>query len=82
MYSDRFFRDLAKKVLVIDGDLVKPLSSMSRAFKYVRRGFSICPVGIARIAQAVQELDVDWENPDDNDIMFYPDGTMKFTGLD
>jgi hypothetical protein len=78
----RFFVDLYGKKLVVEENLIKPLSALSRAFKYVARGNTICPVGIARIAKAIHSETIDWDDPDQNQIEFYPDGTPKFMGLD
>ena len=81
-YHERFFIDLAARKLVIDNNLPKPLSTLQRSYKYVSRGFGICPFGMAEIAKKIQELKIDWENPNENDLQFYSDGTMKFRGLD
>lgn len=81
-YHDRFFKDLAKKKLVIDGELIKPLGTLKRSYKYTSRGFKICPKGMAKIARSINALKIDWDNPDENIIEFYPDGTPTFLGLD
>lgn len=81
-YHDRFFKDLAKKRLVIDKNLMKPLGTLKRSYKYTKRGFTLCPKAMARLAKNIQELNIDWENPDDNQIEFYSDGTPTFLGID
>ena len=78
---DRFFADALQKRLVINS-LPKPLSTMKRIVKYAGRGFVPCPVGLAKVAKAINEMDIDWDNPDQNDFEFYPDGTPMFRGLD
>jgi hypothetical protein len=82
-YHDRFFKDLAKRRLVIDNELlVKPLSTLQRVCKYTRRGFSMCPVGMLTLAKNINTLDINWDDPDENSLEFYPDGTPVFRGLD
>ena len=78
---DRFFLDAAQKRLVINV-LEWPLSSMRRTYKYVSRGFKLCPVGMAQIARRINERTIDWDNPDENELEFYPDGTPMFRGID
>lgn len=81
-YHERFFIDLAKKRLVPNENLVKPLSTFKRMVKYISRGYSICPVGQSRIAKNINNLKIDWDNPEQNQIDFYPDGTPTFRGID
>jgi hypothetical protein len=78
---DRFFVDIAQKRLVIV-ELFHPLSTMSRALKYTTRGYMLCPVGQMTLAKAIQTLEIDWSNPDQNILEFYPDGTPRFAGVD
>lgn len=79
--DERFFIDNAQRRLVIKA-LPKPLSTMQRMMKYASRGYRVCPRGLAELAKAVNKMEIDWDNPDDNKIEFYPDGTPKFLGLD
>ena len=79
--DERFYIDNAQKRLVVKS-LPKPLSTAKRAMKYSRRGYFMCPVGLAKILRAIQENPIDWENPEQNEIEFYPDGTPGFRGLD
>lgn len=81
-YNKRFFKDLAKSRVVIDDKLIKPLNSIKRAFKYAQRGFKLCPKGMARLVRECNELTIDWNNPNQNIIEFYPDGTATFLGID
>lgn len=81
-HSERFFIDLTSKALIVDGLLLKPLSTFKRAFKYQKKGYIICNVGLAKIAKEINKIEIDWENPDQNQIEFYPDGTASFLGLD
>ena len=79
--DDRFYIDNAQKRLVVKS-LPKPLSTMKRAIKYSGRGYAMCPVGLAKILRTIQENPIDWENPSQNEIEYYPDGTPSFRGLD
>lgn len=81
-HNERFFIDLTSKALIIDNLLLKPLSTLKRAFKYQKKGYTICNVGLAKIAKEINILEIDWQNPDQNQIEFYPDGTASFLGLD
>jgi hypothetical protein len=79
--DERFYIDNAQKRLVVKS-LPKPLSTIKRGMKYSKRGYAMCPVGLAKILKAVQENPIDWDNPNENEIEFYPDGTPSFRGLD
>jgi len=78
---ERFYLDNAQKRLVIH-NLPLPLSTMKRALKYAGRGYRLCPVSLSRLVRTINELAIDWENPDQNQIDFYPDGTPTFRGKD
>ncbi len=78
---ERFYMDNAQKSLVIH-NLPLPLSTMKRALKYTARGYRLCPVSLSRLVRTINELEIDWENPDQNQIDFYPDGTPTFRGKD
>jgi len=78
---ERFYLDVAQRRIVIT-NLVKPLNTLKRAIKYASRGFVMCPVALSRLAKDINLLKIDWENPDQNVIDFYPDGTPTFRGID
>lgn len=78
---ERFYLDNAQKRLVIH-NLPLPLSTMKRALKYAARGYMLCPVSLSRLIRTINELQIDWNNPDQNQIDFYPDGTPTFRGKD
>lgn len=78
---DRFYLDAAQSRLVLN-KLQLPLSSIKRALKYAGRGYKLCPVALATICRAINEAEIDWNNPDQNMIEFYPDGTPSFRGID
>lgn len=79
--DDRFYVDNAQKRLVVKS-LPKPLSTVKRGMKYCGRGYVMCPVALAKILKAVQENPINWDDPEQNEIEFYPDGTPSFRGLD
>lgn len=79
--DERFYIDNAQRRLVVKS-LPKPLSTVRRGMKYCQRGYYMCPVGLAKILKAVQENPINWEDPSQNEIEFYPDGTPSFRGLD
>lgn len=78
---ERFYLDAAQQRLVINKHKL-PLSTLQRAIKYSRRGYVLCPKALASICRAINELEIDWNNPDQNMIEFYPDGTPTFKGID
>lgn len=80
-HHDRFWQDIATKRLVVN-ELFFPLKTMERVAKYSRRGYKVCPVGLLNIAKAINALQIDWDNPSENDLSFYPDGTPRFMGPD
>lgn len=78
---DRFWQDVATRRLVVNA-LPYPLKSMERMSKYSARGYKPCPIGLMLLARAINNLKIDWDNPKDNEISFYPDGTPRFNGVD
>src|SRR5262245_419604 len=68
----RFYLDAAQSRLVLD-TLTLPLSTIERALKYSGRGYRLCPVALATICRAINEAEIDWNNPDRYIIEFYPD---------
>ena len=77
----RFYLDAAQRRLVVH-KLTFPLSSVRRALKYSRKGFFMCPVGLAAMLRMINEMPIDWADPEQNQIEFYPDGTPSFRGVD
>ena len=52
---DTSFIDLAKKQLMFN-KITYPASSMSRAFRYYKKGFSICLGEIRKLIEAIQAM--------------------------
>lgn len=78
---DRFWQDIATRRLVIE-QLNFLLKTLERVAKYAGRGYTACPVGLLNLAKAIHGLTIDWNNPDENSLTFYTDGTPRFTGVD
>lgn len=56
---DNFFEHLAGRVLEFIGTPL-PLSSLQRAFKFVKRGYGICDENIVKVAEAIfRQVDFD-----------------------
>lgn len=81
VYSENFFADLIMKRLVIpDTGYGNPLGSLKRLTKYQKKGYSACNGTLLTIAKRISS--VDFNNPEENDIEFYPDGTFKILLFD
>lgn len=71
--------DLLRRKLVIN-NLPFPLSTMQRMQKLIKRDYWICNGGLLEIAKAVSKID--FEDPEDNNIEFYPDGEARIVRFD
>lgn len=71
--------DLLHKRLVIN-NLPFPVSTLQRIQKYLKKGYWICNGGILEIAKAMGS--VDFNDPTQNNIEMYPDGTPRFVRID
>lgn len=71
--------DLLRKRLVVN-NLPFPLSSFQRMQKFLKRDYWICNGGMVEIAKAMSKID--FENPDQNMIEFYPDGLPRIVRID
>lgn len=78
-FNPSFPFDLLRRKLVINS-LPFPLNTLQRVQKYVKKGFTICNGGILEISKAIQKID--FEDPDDNSLEFYPDGEPRFVRFD
>lgn len=58
-YTDTFFEDLTNNKLVIDGELVFPIGSFERSYRYNRYGFSLCKESKAKLIEALKTADTD-----------------------
>lgn len=56
-FVNRFFEDLVNKKLVIDKDLLYPISSFERSYRYRSYGFVLCTGSKNKLIQAIKESD-------------------------
>ena len=54
-FGESTFIDLAKRQLMIN-KITYPASSMSRAFRYYKKGFSMCQGEMKKLVEAIQEM--------------------------
>lgn len=54
-HGETTFIDLAKRQLVIN-KITYPASTLSRAFRYYKKGFTMCFVEMKRLVEAIQEM--------------------------
>lgn len=78
-FNEHFFEDLQQKRLVVVS-LPKPLSTLRRLTKYISRGYMACNETLLKISKGISK--VNFDDPKDNDIEFYPDESPAFLGLD
>lgn len=74
-----FFEDLATRRLRVN-KLIYPLSSLERMQKYIKKGYSACNGTLLELAKGIQTVNLD--NPDEDTLRFYPDGSPRFFGVD
>lgn len=80
-YSANFFADLSMKKLVVpDENFGNPLGSLKRLQKYINKGFYACNGTLLTIAKRLSTIDMN--DPANNEIEFYPDGTTRIILFD
>jgi hypothetical protein len=80
-YSRMAFADvLSKKLVVPDTKFSNPLGSLKRLQKYINKGYRACNGTLITLAKGLNTIDLN--NPDTNDIEFYPDGSSKIILFD
>ena len=79
-----FFEHLAGRILVYTGGSPLPLSSMKRAFKYIKRGYNICDENIIALAEAINKrVDFNDDNSRAEHVMgMDPDGGRRLRVID
>ena len=84
-FGETTFIDLAKRQLMINR-ITYPASTMSRAFRYYKKGFSMCQGEMKKIAEAIQampkEVKKESETEDDNQPPSGKDLDNFFLGID
>lgn len=74
-----FFQDTLAKHLRIN-KITFPLSTLERMQKYIKKGYTACNGTLLAIAQS--QATVNFNNPSEDTLRFYPDGTPRFFGID
>jgi hypothetical protein len=74
-----FYQDTLAKHLRINR-ITFPLSTLERMQKYIQKGYEACNGTLLAVAQACAQ--VDYNNPQQDTLRFYPDGTPRFFGVD
>jgi hypothetical protein len=80
---DDFFEHLAGRILVFQGSPL-PLSSLKRAIKYVKRGYSICDENLIALAEAISKA-VEFDKPESVEQHMAgmdPDGGRRIRAID
>lgn len=57
MFADTFFEDLTNKKLVIDDQLVLPINSFERSYKYKKYGYGLCRESKIKLIEALRTAD-------------------------
>jgi hypothetical protein len=84
LLHEDFFEHLAGRVLWYTGGSPLPLSSLKRAFKYVKRGYHICDENIIALTEAIAER-VNFEDEESRDMHIAgmdPDGARRVRVID
>lgn len=82
-YGETSFIDLAKRQLMIN-KITYPPSTMSRAFRYYQKGFSMCLGEMAKLVKSIQDMpkpEAEQEQDDAQDVGSFSHGGM-FIGID
>jgi hypothetical protein len=74
-----FYEGIATKHLRINR-LDFPLSSLERMQKYIKKGYTACNGTLLTLTRELQKVNLD--NPQENTLTFYSDGTPRFLGVD
>ena len=82
-YGATSFIDLAKRQLIINA-LPFPASSMSRAFRYYKKGFNMCQGEMKKLCLAIQDMPKEEpkETTENSDEQVNSSGDSFFTGID
>lgn len=74
VYHKDFFMHLANKKLALFGQHT-PLTSLARLQKYIQKGFRIDGDNLVALAKLLK--DIDFEDPEQNTLEYYGDGTPR-----
>ena len=74
-----FFQDTLAKHLRIN-KITFPLSTLERMQKYIKKGYTACNGTLLNVAESLKTVNLD--DPEEDTLRFYPDGTPRFFGID
>lgn len=77
-YNENYFQDVLSKHLRIN-KITYPISTLERLQKYTRRGYIACNGTLLEIAKSLSEIN---KEDIENHFTFYPNGNIKFLGID
>lgn len=77
--GENFFQDTLAKHLRVH-KITFPLSTLERMQKYIQKGYEACNGTLLEVAKSLKE--VDFDNNDQNTLLFYPNGGARFFGVD
>lgn len=83
-FGDTTFIDLAKRQLMIN-KITYPASTMSRAFRYYKKGFSMCLGEMRKLVEAIQDMpkpEIEQSTGDENERPSSGDNMVFFFGID
>lgn len=63
-FGETTFMDLAKRQLMIN-KITYPASTMSRAFRYYKKGFTMCQGEMKKMVEAIQGMPKEEKKPED-----------------
>lgn len=80
-YAENYFSDLIlKRIVIPDLNYSNPIGALKRLQKYINKGYTACNGTLIIIAKRIAETDLN--NPEQNDIEYYPDGRGKIILFD
>lgn len=80
-HGETSFIDLSKRQLMIN-KITYPASTLSRAFRYYKKGFSICLPEMKKIIEAIQAMPKEQEQSQDENNINQSSGDNMFRGID
>ncbi len=82
-YGESSFIDLAKRQLMVN-KITFPASTLSRAFRYYKKGFSMCLGEMKKLIESIQEMPKEEPDDDNTESEAPPSGDLAgfFSGID
>jgi hypothetical protein len=72
-HGESSFIDLAKRQLMFN-KITYPASSMSRAFRYYKKGFSMCQGEMKKLVESIQSMEIDKNSDNEENVDNPPSG--------